>query len=219
MKASDGFHLDQRLRGGGGTVEEIGLGPDGVDVLAVRRRNVLVPGLTLVPTNRVESVHPWEDTIVLARCLRDLPDHGQAFAAYQRIRQPRAEKVVAYGRRISNRKLARNPIAVTARDALLPMFLLRLGVLAALHQGAPQQRVHVGLEVEQTEGLRSGMNRLLESSGLDMYPRHLCMRRGILRINLKHRIQQCSGCFEIAQLSQRPGYPLVQLGMRCTRRR
>ncbi len=64
-----------------------------------------------------------EDAIVLARCLRDLPDHAGAFAAYQRIRQPRAEKVVAYGRRISNRKLARNPIAVMARDALLPVFL------------------------------------------------------------------------------------------------
>ncbi len=64
-----------------------------------------------------------EDTIVLAQCLRDEPDTAQAFAAYQRIRQPRAEQVVAYGRKISNRKIARNPVAVMARDALLPMFL------------------------------------------------------------------------------------------------
>ncbi len=67
-----------------------------------------------------------EDTMSLAQCLRDAPDHAAAFAAYQRIRQPRVEQVVEYGRAISNRKaISRNPLAVLARDAVLPMFLRR----------------------------------------------------------------------------------------------
>jgi 2-polyprenyl-6-methoxyphenol hydroxylase-like FAD-dependent oxidoreductase len=65
-----------------------------------------------------------EDAVVLAGCLRDLPDPLAAFAAYQRIRQPRVEQVVSYAQQISRRKtISRNPVAVTFRDALLPIFL------------------------------------------------------------------------------------------------
>jgi hypothetical protein len=39
-----------------------------------------------------------EDSIVLAQCLRDLPDTRRAFAAYERLRRERVERVVAYGR-------------------------------------------------------------------------------------------------------------------------
>jgi hypothetical protein len=59
-----GFRVDGLL-GGAGVVEEIGLGLDGVDVLAVRRRGVALRRMVLVPTQRVEFVHPWDDTIVL----------------------------------------------------------------------------------------------------------------------------------------------------------
>ena len=45
-----------------------------------------------------------EDAIVLARCLRDPPTPEDAFAAYQRIRQPRAEEVVGYARAITKHK-------------------------------------------------------------------------------------------------------------------
>jgi hypothetical protein len=65
-----GFHVEG-LRGGSGVVEEVGLGPDGVDVLAVRRHNVLLPGTVLVPAHRVDSVQPWEDTIVLVSRRRE----------------------------------------------------------------------------------------------------------------------------------------------------
>jgi hypothetical protein len=58
-----GFRVEG-FRGRPGIVEEIGLGPDGVDVLAVRR-GLPLAGVALVPTHRVESVHPWDDTIVL----------------------------------------------------------------------------------------------------------------------------------------------------------
>jgi hypothetical protein len=74
-----GFHVEG-LRGGAGVVEEIGLGPDGVDVLAVRRHNVLLRKMVLVPAQRVESVHPWEDTIVLVSQRRGTIDRGAAQA-------------------------------------------------------------------------------------------------------------------------------------------
>lgn len=68
-----------------------------------------------------------EDAMVLAMCLRDLPEPGAAFAAYQRVRRPRTEQVVAYARQITKRKtISRNPIAVLARDALLPFFLRKV---------------------------------------------------------------------------------------------
>src|SRR5919198_336563 len=58
-----GFTVDG-LRAGGGVVEEVGLGPDGVDMLAVRRRGPL-GRLIRVPVQRVEWIRPWEDTLVL----------------------------------------------------------------------------------------------------------------------------------------------------------
>ncbi|NUR88453.1 MAG: FAD-dependent monooxygenase [Nonomuraea sp.] len=36
-----------------------------------------------------------ESSVELARCLRDLPDHEQAFAAYERLRRPRVEAIAA----------------------------------------------------------------------------------------------------------------------------
>ena len=47
-----------------------------------------------------------EDAVVLARCLRDLPETGQAFAAYERLRRGRVEKIVAHGASTSNSKAA-----------------------------------------------------------------------------------------------------------------
>jgi 2-polyprenyl-6-methoxyphenol hydroxylase-like FAD-dependent oxidoreductase len=65
-----------------------------------------------------------EDAIVLAQCLRDLPTTTEAFATYQRVRQPRAEAIVAYAQEITRRKtISRNPLVVLARDTMLPIFL------------------------------------------------------------------------------------------------
>jgi 2-polyprenyl-6-methoxyphenol hydroxylase-like FAD-dependent oxidoreductase len=67
-----------------------------------------------------------EDSVVLAQCLRDLPEPDDAFAAYQRLRQPRVEQVVRYAQEITRRKtISRNPLSMLARDALLPLFLRR----------------------------------------------------------------------------------------------
>ena len=51
-----------------------------------------------------------EDAVVLAKCLRDLPDVSRAFAAYEQLRRERVERVVAQGARSSSGKAA-GPIA------------------------------------------------------------------------------------------------------------
>lgn len=65
-----------------------------------------------------------EDAVVLARCLRDLPDVERAFAAYEQIRRQRVERVVAYGARTNNSKAA-GPIARVLRDLMLPIIFKR----------------------------------------------------------------------------------------------
>jgi FAD-dependent urate hydroxylase len=71
-----------------------------------------------------------EDAVELGRCLRDLSDPGAAFAAYERLRRARVERVVANGARSSTAKAA-GPVARVLRDALLPIFLRRQGAEAA----------------------------------------------------------------------------------------
>src|SRR5215218_3708113 len=74
-----GFHVEGGW-GSKGTVEEVGLGPEGVEVLAVRRRRVVGRPVVVIPAQRVESVHPWEDTIVLASRRRHAKDRRAAQA-------------------------------------------------------------------------------------------------------------------------------------------
>jgi 2-polyprenyl-6-methoxyphenol hydroxylase-like FAD-dependent oxidoreductase len=76
-----------------------------------------------------------EDAVVLARCLRDLPETGRAFAAYERLRRRRVEHVVAHGARTSNSKAA-GPVGRVLRDLMLPVILKRVangGSLAWMH--------------------------------------------------------------------------------------
>jgi len=64
-----------------------------------------------------------EDALVLAKCLRDLPDAERAFAAYERLRRQRAEKIVAYSHRIGRSKTISNPLGVWIRDLVMPFAL------------------------------------------------------------------------------------------------
>ena len=76
-----------------------------------------------------------EDAIVLARCLRDMPDIRQAFAAYEKLRRGRVERIVAHGARTSNSKAA-GPIGRVLRDLMMPAILKRVangGSLAWMH--------------------------------------------------------------------------------------
>jgi FAD-dependent urate hydroxylase len=61
-----------------------------------------------------------EDAVVLAKCLRDLPDVPQALAAYERLRRHRVERIVAQGARTSSTKTPGRVGRVT-RDLLLPI--------------------------------------------------------------------------------------------------
>jgi FAD-dependent urate hydroxylase len=64
-----------------------------------------------------------EDALVLAKCLRDIPDIKTAFMAYERLRRERTEKVVAYSRRIGQSKAISNPVARWLRDQIMPFAL------------------------------------------------------------------------------------------------
>ncbi|APU14272.1 2-polyprenyl-6-methoxyphenol hydroxylase-like oxidoreductase [Actinoalloteichus sp. GBA129-24] len=64
-----------------------------------------------------------EDCIVLAKCLRDIPDLSQAFATYQSIRKARVENVVKETRRNGDRKAPPGLLGRITRDLVLPFFL------------------------------------------------------------------------------------------------
>lgn len=64
-----------------------------------------------------------EDALVLAKCLRDIPETESAFAAYERLRRERTEKVVEYSRRIGQSKAVSNPVARWLRDQIMPFAL------------------------------------------------------------------------------------------------
>lgn len=63
-----------------------------------------------------------EDALVLAKCLRDAPGPAAAFAAFERLRRPRVERVVAFGARSASHK-APGPVGRVVRDLVLPWFL------------------------------------------------------------------------------------------------
>jgi FAD-dependent urate hydroxylase len=63
-----------------------------------------------------------EDAIVLAKSLRDCPTLEAAFAAYERERRGRVERVVAYSARVGRSKIA-GPVARWFRDLMMPFAL------------------------------------------------------------------------------------------------
>ena len=66
-----------------------------------------------------------EDAVVLARCLRDVPDPDGAFATFERLRRDRVERIVAVGKRNGEQK-AVGPVARVARDLVLPLVFRRM---------------------------------------------------------------------------------------------
>lgn len=59
-----------------------------------------------------------EDGVLLAMALRDLPDVPSAFAAYERIRRERVDKIVAHGAQSSSNKTP-GAVGRLLRDAFL----------------------------------------------------------------------------------------------------
>lgn len=60
-----------------------------------------------------------EDGVVLGKSLRDSPDASTAFAAFERLRRKRVERIVAFGARSSSTKAA-GPIGRVLRDLAMP---------------------------------------------------------------------------------------------------
>lgn len=64
-----------------------------------------------------------ESAIVLAKCVRDIPDVEQAFATYQALRKGRAERLVRLARRNGLHNKIDSPIAIYLRDLVMPIAL------------------------------------------------------------------------------------------------
>ena len=79
-----------------------------------------------------------EDAVVLAKCLRDLP-HQEAFAAYERLRRARVERIAKVAARINSSKAA-GPLTRMVRDALLPAIMK---LTANSKQVTEQFRYHI----------------------------------------------------------------------------
>jgi FAD-dependent urate hydroxylase len=74
------------------------------------------------PTSGQGASLSIEDGVVLAKCLRDLPDVPAAFARFEATRRPRVERIIKWAARINNSKAA-GPVARVFRDAMLPTIL------------------------------------------------------------------------------------------------
>lgn len=74
------------------------------------------------PTSGQGASLSIEDAVLLARCLRDLPDVQRAFAHFEALRRPRAERIIKQAARINSSKAA-GPVARVFRDAMLPVIL------------------------------------------------------------------------------------------------
>jgi 2-polyprenyl-6-methoxyphenol hydroxylase-like FAD-dependent oxidoreductase len=88
-----------------------------------RGRMVLVGDAVHAPSNSTGQGASLaaESAIELARCLRDLPDHGSAFTAYEALRRLRVEKIAARGAKINHAKTP-GPMAKVFMRAVMPLF-------------------------------------------------------------------------------------------------
>ena len=64
-----------------------------------------------------------EDAVVLAKCLRDLPDSEQAFATFERLRRERTTNMFELGQRGDSGKFVTRPLQQWFRDLTTPIFL------------------------------------------------------------------------------------------------
>jgi FAD-dependent urate hydroxylase len=104
------------------------------------------------PTSGQGASLAAEDAVVLARCLRDLPDVPSALAAYEAARRRRVERIVAQAARTGSAKTP-GPAGRALRDLLLPLvfrFLVTERSMAWVYDH------HLDWEAKATTGARSG---------------------------------------------------------------
>lgn len=82
------------------------------------------------PSSRQGASLAIEDAVVLAKCLRDVPESARALEVYEPLRRARVERVVKYSARIGRSKTA-GPIKRWLRDLFMPMALKRFANPAA----------------------------------------------------------------------------------------
>jgi 2-polyprenyl-6-methoxyphenol hydroxylase-like FAD-dependent oxidoreductase len=94
-----------------------------------RGRMVLVGDAVHAPSNSTGQGASLaiESGIELARCLRDLPDHEAAFAAYEARRRGRVEAIARRGARINATKTP-GPVARRVMRAVMPIVFRRMDV-------------------------------------------------------------------------------------------
>jgi 2-polyprenyl-6-methoxyphenol hydroxylase-like FAD-dependent oxidoreductase len=94
-----------------------------------------------------------ESAVQLARCLRDLP-HDEAFAAYEKLRRERVERIIAAAARTNGNKA--NPIARKTRDLLMPV-AMRVAMKLVKPEKMGWQFYHrIDWDAPVTEDARSG---------------------------------------------------------------
>jgi FAD-dependent urate hydroxylase len=72
------------------------------------------------PTSGQGASMAAEDAVVLAKCLRDLPDLPRALEAYEQLRRRRVERIVAQGARTGSTKTP-GPVGRALQAVLLPL--------------------------------------------------------------------------------------------------
>jgi FAD-dependent urate hydroxylase len=85
------------------------------------------------PTSGQGASLSIEDAVMLAKCLRDLPDPQAAFARFEAARRPRVERIIKWAARINNSEAA-GPVARVFRDAMLPTVMKMTADNKALKQ-------------------------------------------------------------------------------------
>jgi 2-polyprenyl-6-methoxyphenol hydroxylase-like FAD-dependent oxidoreductase len=94
-----------------------------------RGRLVLVGDAVHAPSNSTGQGASLaiESAIELARCLRDLPDPSSAFAAYERLRRTRVEKIARRGARVNHAK-SPGPVARKAMSVMMPVMFKAMNI-------------------------------------------------------------------------------------------
>lgn len=96
-----------------------------------------------------------ESAVQLARCLRDLPDVASAFAAYEKLRRPRVEKVAKRAAKTNNSK-ALGPAAISMMRLMMP--LATRTFLSPERTLGPEQRYRIDWAEQVTNaGLRTAV--------------------------------------------------------------
>ena len=98
------------------------------------------------PTSGQGASLSIEDAVVLAKCLRDLPTPHQAFARFESLRRPRAERIIKQAARINSSKTA-GPITRALRDAILPAVMK---MAANSQQATAAYRYHIDWDIPVT---------------------------------------------------------------------